>query len=128
MNTSVAGKVYPEATFVVEPERVEAFRSVFDETHGVPSTFVTAAEFAVMPVIAGDPELDLDFTRVLHGGQEYSFHRPLEASETLIVRSRIGSIRSVGGNAILTIVTELVDASGDVACTARSTLIERGER
>ena len=128
MNATVVGKVYPETTFVVDRERVAAFRSVFDETHGVPATFVTAAEFAVMPTIVGDPELALDFTRILHGSQEYAFYRPLREGETLIVRSRIESIRSLGGSAFLTIVTELVGADGDVACTARSTMIERGDR
>ena len=127
MNASVVGKVYPETTFVVEPRRVESFRSVFGETHGVPATFVTAAEFAVMPTIVGDPELALDFTRVLHGGEEYSFRRALVESETLLVRSRIDSIRTLRAGSVMTIVTELVDADGDVACTARSTLIERAE-
>lgn len=127
MNQSVAGKVYPETTFTVDPRRVEAFRTVFEEPSGVPATFATAAEFAVMPQIVGDPELSLDFARVLHGNQEYAFGRPLEEGETLTARSRIDSIRVLGGNGFLTIVTELVGADGEVACTARSTMIERGE-
>lgn len=125
MDPSAAGKSYPSATFTVDPQRVEAFGAVFDDTSGVPVTFVTAAEFAVMPTIVGDPELDLDFTRVLHGSQEYEFHRPLEVGETLDVRTRIDTIRVLGGNGFLTIVTELVGADGELACTARSTMIER---
>jgi acyl dehydratase len=127
MNRSVAGKVYPERTFTVDPQRVEAFRGVFEEPSGVPVTFATAAEFSVMPRIVGDPELGLDFTRVLHGSQEYAFLRPLEEGETLTIRARIDAIRELGGNGFLTIVTELVGADGEVACTARSTMIERGE-
>jgi acyl dehydratase len=126
VNPSAAGKSYPNATFTVDPERVEAFRTVFDDTSGIPVTFVTAAEFTVMPTIVGDPELALDFTKVLHGSQEYEFHRPLEVGETLDVRTRIDSIRVLGGNGFLTIVTELVGADGELACTARSTMIERG--
>jgi acyl dehydratase len=127
MNRSVAGKAYPERTFTVDPQRVEAFRGVFEEPSGVPVTFATAAEFSVIPEIAGDPELGLDFTRVLHGSQEYAFRRPLEEGETLTIRARIDAIRELGGNGFLTIVTELVGADGEVACTARSTMIERGE-
>src|SRR5918999_1130597 len=93
MNPSVAGKSYPDATFTVDPARVGAFNTVFDDASGVPVTFVTAAEFTVLPTIVGDPELDLDFTRVLHGGQEYTFARALRSGETLTVRTRIDSIR-----------------------------------
>jgi MaoC dehydratase-like protein len=125
MNPAAEGKTYPATTFTVDPQRVSAFRKIFEETEGVPTTFATVAEFAVMPQIVADPELGLDFSRVLHGNQEYEFRRPLREGETLQVRSRIGSIRVLGGNAFLVIVTELVEPGGDVVCTARSTMIER---
>ncbi len=125
MNPAAAGKTYPATTFTVEPRRVAAFREIFEEAEGVPATFVTVAEFGVMPQIVADPELGLDFSRVLHGNQEYEFRRPLRQGETLQVRTRLGSIRVFGGNAFLLVVTELVEPEGDVVCTARSTMIER---
>jgi N-terminal half of MaoC dehydratase len=128
MNAAVAGKVYPDVPFVVDPDRVAAFRSVFGESSGVPVTFVTAAEFTVIPEVVADPELGLDFSRVLHGNQEYEFRRPLEEGESLVIRCRIASIRDLGGNGFLVLVTELVETGGDVVCTGRCTLIERPER
>jgi hypothetical protein len=125
MNPAAAGKTYPATTFTVDPQRVAAFREIFEESDSVPATFVTVAEFAVMPQIVADPALGLDFSRVLHGNQEYEFRRPLEEGETFEVRCRLGSIRVLGGNAFLVVVTELVEPGGDVICTARSTLIER---
>lgn len=125
MNAAAAGKVYPDIPFTVDPERVRAFRAVFDEPSGVPATFPTAAEFTVIPKVVSDPELGLDFTRVLHGNQEYEFRRPLKEGEHLVIRSRIGSIREMGGNGFLVLVTELVDPDGEVVCAGRSTLIER---
>ncbi len=125
MNPSAAGKTYPATMFTVDPHRVDAFRHIFEEAEGVPATFATVAEFGVMPQIVADPELGLDFSRVLHGNQEYEFRRPLHEGETLQVRCRLGSIRVLGGNAFLVVVTELVEPDGDVVCTARSTLIER---
>ena len=41
----------------------------------MPPTFLTAAEFTVLPTIVADPRLDVDFTRVVHGSQEYTFAR-----------------------------------------------------
>jgi MaoC dehydratase-like protein len=125
MNPSAAGKTYPATTFTVDPQRVAAFRKIFEEAEGVPATFVTVAEFILMPQIVADPELGLDFSRVLHGNQEYEFRRPLREGETLEVRCRLESIRSLGGTALLVLVTELSEPGGDVVCTARSTLIER---
>lgn len=127
MNTAAAGKVYPDVPFTVDPERLRAFRAVFDEPAGVPVTFATAAEFTVIPDVVADPELGLDFSRVLHGNQEFEFRRPLEEGETLVIRSRIDSIREMGGNGFLVLVTDLVEPGGEVVCTARSTLIERAE-
>ena len=125
MHEAAAGKVYPEVPFTIDPGRVAAFREVFDQVEGVPTTFVTVAEFTVIPDIVDDPELGIDFSRVLHGNQEYEYRRPLREGEDLTIRSRIESIRSMGGNAFLVLVTELLEPAGDVVCTARSTLIER---
>jgi hypothetical protein len=125
MNVAAAGKVYADVPFTVDPERVAAFRAVFDEVKGVPATFATAAEFTVIPEIVADPELGLDFSRVLHGSQEYAFGRPLSEGERLTIRSRIESIREMGGNAFLVLATELIDPDGATVCTARSTLVER---
>ncbi|MGH2640252.1 MAG: FAS1-like dehydratase domain-containing protein [Actinomycetota bacterium] len=125
MNAAVAGKAYPEAPFIVDPRRVAAFRGVFSQVGGVPVTFVTAAEFTVIPEVVADPDVGIDFSRVLHGSQEYEFRRPLLEGETLTIRSRIESIRSLGGNSFLVLATELVEPGGDIVCTARSTLIER---
>ena len=127
MNAAAAGKVYPEVAFTVDPRRVAAFREVFDQVGGVPTTFVTAAEFAVMPDIVGDPELGLDFSRVLHGSQEYEFLRPLREGETVTIRSTIESIRTLGGNSLLVLLTELLEPGEVVVATARSTLVERTE-
>jgi hypothetical protein len=125
MNPAAAGKTYPATTFTVDPQQVAAFRKIFGGSEGVPVTFVTVAEFAVMPQVVADPELALDFSRVLHGNQEYEFRRPLREGETLEVRCRLGSIRVLGGNAFLVLVTELVEPGGDIVCIGRSTLIER---
>lgn len=125
MNPAAEGTVYPPVTFVVEPERVAAFREVFGQTEGVPPTFLTAAEFAAFPPILGDPRLELDFSRVLHGGQEYEHTRAVREGETITVLPRIESIRHKGGSGFMAVVMEMVDDAGAPIAIARSTLIER---
>jgi acyl dehydratase len=127
LNAALEGKVYPDTAFTVDEDRVASFRSSVGETKDiVPPTFATAAEFAVFPLIVGDPELGLDFTRVVHAEQEYDWRRPLRIGESLTVRSRIASIRQKAGNGFLTIQTELLDGQGEIVVLARATMIERG--
>ncbi len=93
----------------------------------MPATFATAAEFTVIPIVVADPELGLDFSRVLHGNQEYAVQPPTRGGGDLVIRTRLDSIREMGGNGFLVLVTELVDRGGEIVCTARSTMIERAE-
>ena len=125
MNPAAEGTVYADVPVTVDPARVDAFRKVFGVSSGVPPTFVTAAEFTVFPHVIGDPALGLDFTRVLHGSQEYTYERPLREGETLIVRARIDSIRQKGDTGFLTVVMELRDEEDRLVCTARSQMVER---
>lgn len=125
MNAEAAGTIYQDRQFVLDPERVAAFRRIFGGDAGVPPTFVTAAEFAVFPEILADDRVGLDLSRVVHGSQAYVMHRPLVEGETLIARARIDSIHVRAGNGFLVLVTELVSAEGQVVVTARSTMVER---
>jgi acyl dehydratase len=128
VNQEAEGLTYPDRTFVVDPVRVEAFGDVVGAGAGIPPTFVAAAEFAIVPTIVADPRLGLDFSRVVHGSQEYAYRRPLRMGEELTVRARIDSIKIRGDNGFLTIVIDLVDASGGSVVECRSTMIERGSR
>jgi len=125
MNPAAEGTRYPDVGFVVEPSRVAAFRDVFGQRTGVPPTFLTAAEFTVFPQVIGDPALGLDFSRVLHGGQEYELERPLREGETLTVRARIDSVRVRAGTGFLVIAMDLFDEAGEPVAHTRSTMIER---
>jgi acyl dehydratase len=126
MNPDAVGTVYPAVDVIIDPKRVAAFRSLFGIADGVPPTFVTAAEFAALPQVVADPNLALDFTRVVHGSQEYEFRRPLREGETVSVRARIESIRQKGDSGFVTIVMDLIDVDGELVCTARSQMVERG--
>lgn len=125
MNPAAQGKVYPALTFVVDPARVAAFAALFGQAGGVPPTFVTSVEFAVIPQVVADPEVGLDFTRVVHGSQRYEHHRPVRAGETLSATVEIESVKIRGATGFLTLLTRVFDADGARVCTARSSMVER---
>ncbi len=127
MNPAAEGKTYPSVPFDVEADRVAAFADIFGETRGVvPLTFFAVAEFLLFPQIVAGPELELDFTRVVHAEQEYEWQRPLRVGETLTARAVIASARNKGGHGFLTIETELRDPEGELVAVGRATMIERG--
>jgi acyl dehydratase len=126
VNQAAEGKTYESVAFDVTEERVRAFHKLFGGPPGVPPTLLTAAEFTVFPQVIGDPELALDFRKVVHGSQEYEFHRPLRPGETLTVQARVASIRQKGGNGFLVVEMQMNDVDGDAVAVARSTMIERG--
>lgn len=125
VNPAAEGTTYEPVAFEITEQRVQAFRDLFGGPPGVPPTVLTAAEFSVFPYIIGDPELDLDFRRVVHGSQAFEYLRPLLVGETLMVEARIASIRQKGDNGFLTVEMTMRGADGAVAAIARSTMIER---
>jgi len=125
MNVDATGSVYPPVAFVVDPERVAAFRTLFGIDEGVPPTFATAAEFAALPQVLADPALGVDFARVVHGWQEYEYARPLREGESLQAIPRVESVRNKGGAGFMVVAIDLVDEDGQIVCTARSQMIER---
>src|SRR2546428_1000945 len=126
MNPLVEGKTYPSVAFRVERERVIEFGRVFGQTERIPPTFLTAAEFSAFPRVVSDPELGLDFMRVVHGSQEYELRRPIVLGETLEVTARIASIRRRGGNGVLLIATEMLGGDGAVPAGPPPTKNEPG--
>jgi acyl dehydratase len=125
VNLEAEGKTYEPVPFDVDEARVDAFHELFGGPPGVPPTFLTVAEFSVLPHVINDPELALDFRAVVHGSQEYELHRPLLLGETLTVFARLASIRQKGGNGFLVIEMRVTDVSGRTVAVTRSTMIER---
>src|SRR4051794_22565474 len=67
VNQALAGKIYGPVPFSVSPDRVRRFAEVVGaQGSGVPPTFATAPEIEAMSAVLRDPELELDFSRVVH--------------------------------------------------------------
>lgn len=128
LNPAREGAEYPPVRFEVGDEHVARFaRAVGDDGSAVPPTFVTAPEIqAGLARVVGDPELGLDFSRVVHGEQEYEWSRAVRVGDVLEVISQIESIRTKGGHGFLTLRTEMRDAAGELVVVARSSLVVRG--
>lgn len=91
-----------------------------------PPTFPVVLSFRASRQIIGDPELGLDYSRVVHGEQRFVYSRPVRAGDRLQVTMRVENIRSAGGNDLLTTRGDVSTVDGEHVLTAYSTLVSRG--
>ena len=59
-----------------------------------------------------DPELGLDFSRVVHGDQKFEFTRPISAGDVLTTTASVAAAHTRAGNDFLTIRSDVTDQLG----------------
>jgi acyl dehydratase len=92
-----------------------------------PPTFAIVVIARAQDAVLFNPELGLDFSRVVHGDQRFVHHRPIHAGDELRSVVVIDSIRQMAGNDILGLRVEVTGGDGQPVVTAHSTLVSRGE-
>ncbi|MFE4666763.1 MaoC/PaaZ C-terminal domain-containing protein [Streptomyces sp. NPDC056716] len=91
-------------------------------------TFATVAGAGVPDVISGLslPGIEVELSRVLHGGQSLRVHRPIPARGTATTTSRLAAAWDKGQAAVLVLRTEAADADGPL-WTSDAQIFVRGE-
>jgi acyl dehydratase len=74
-----------------------------------------------------DPVAGIDFSRVVHGEQRFTHHRPITAGDALVATLHVDGVREAGGHAMVTTRSEIATTDGEPVCTATSTIVVRGE-
>jgi acyl dehydratase len=143
LNRSLKGKEYQEVTFEVTRPEVVAFAEAIGEGNPIyrdaeaakaagypeqvaPPTFITRIQIMTSGQVVLDQELGLDYTRVVHGEQQYDWRRPLLVGDTVSATPRLADIYARGPNEFLVIEADIKDRSGETVIVARSTLLSRG--
>jgi acyl dehydratase len=145
LNQALVGREYPTpGTFEVGREHIRQFAEAIGDDNPIyldpeaakaaghrdvlaPPTFLTVLNFRFRgssPM--ADPELGVDYSRIVHGDQSFTLHRPVYVGDVLRAVTRIDSIRAVGGNEFLVTVIEVTDSAGETVATLRSTVVSRG--
>jgi len=143
VNPDIQGRVYPPtAPYLVGRDKVrefaravlsdaplhhdpEAARAVGYEDVVAPPTFAIVVQDLTLQQLLGDPEAEVDFSRVVHGDQRFTYSRPIVAGDELTGTMTVTSVKQLGGNSMVTSATEIVDAVGDHVVTAVSSLVVR---
>ena len=90
-----------------------------------PTTFaVVIAQRAEFPAIT-DPEIGVDFSKVVHADERFTHRRPLIAGDVISTVVHVDAIVQRAGISMVTTRAELVDAAGAPVATVVSTLAVR---
>jgi acyl dehydratase len=96
------GKTYPPVTYAVGREKVREFASaVFD------------------------PDVGIDFARMVHGGQEFVWGPPVVAGDEISTELEVKDISERGGLAFFVFETRSTNQDGETVCTGTWTNIVR---
>jgi acyl dehydratase len=144
LDQSFAGRTYPPtAPYAVGREKIREFADAIGDPNPVyrdraaaealghpdviaPPTFPIVLSMRAAHQVVLDPELGLDYSRVVHGEQRFVYHRPVRAGDELVVVVTVESIRSAAGNDIMTTRGDVSTTAGEPVVTAYSTLVSRG--
>lgn len=92
-----------------------------------PPTFAIVISMASSANAEADPGLGLDYSMVVHGEQSFSYSRPLHAGDVVVATTTIESIKAVGSMSMMVTSTDIAAVDGEHVCTAKSTIVERGQ-
>ena len=140
-----AGRDYPPTdVYEVGREKIRDFADAVGAAHGAhrdvgvarslgyadviaPPTFAIVVSLEAAMSVLQDPDVALDYSRVVHGEQKFVHHRPIRAGDRLVATTTIDAARTVAGNDLLTARVDLATEDGEAVCTATSMLVARGD-
>ena len=143
LDPSFIGRTYPPTwPYEVGREKIREFATAIGDPDPVyvdpvaaralgypdviaPPTFAIVVALAASEQVALDPELGLDWTRVVHAEQRFVHIRPVRAGDRLTVVVHVDEISSRAGNDFLTTRGEISTVEGEHVCTAFSKLVAR---
>ncbi|MEU8550861.1 MaoC family dehydratase N-terminal domain-containing protein [Streptomyces roseoverticillatus] len=143
LDQSFVGRTYPATEpYEVGREKIREFAEAIGDTNPAytdpeaakalghpdviaPPTFVFSVTYRAAGAVVSDPQLGLDYSRVVHGDQKFAYARPVRAGDRLTVVSTIESIKSLAGNDVLSIRGDVQDEHGEHVVTAHTTLVAR---
>jgi acyl dehydratase len=144
LDQSVIGRELPAETLLVTRSRLRAFARATGQTDPVytdvdaagqaghrdlpvPPTFLFGIELEAPDPFASLTGLGVDLRTVLHGEQEFSYHRMAYAGDELSARSRFTDFYMKKGGALQFLVKEtaVTDQGGSLIATLRSTTVIR---
>ena len=145
MNPELQGREFPPTEpYLVGREKVREFaRAVFATSPlnfdvaaasaagyadvVAPPTFAVVIQELTLAQLLAAPDAGIDFQRVVHGDQRFTYTRPIVAGDELTATLTVASVKTLGPHSMVTAESAITDATGAHVVTATSTLVVRGD-
>jgi acyl dehydratase len=145
LNREFIGRSYDaEGTFEVSREHIRRFADAIGDNNPAyrdrdaatalghpdviaPPTFLTTVGLSLSgngPL--SDPDLGLNYGRVVHGEQKFVHHRPARPGDTLTARTIVEDIRDAGSNELMSMRMEIRTTDGELICEGFNLIVSRG--
>jgi acyl dehydratase len=142
-DASLVGRTYPPSRpYEVGREKIREFADAIGDPNPAyrdpaaaqalgypdvlaPPTFPILFSMDAANVAMFDPEVGLDYTRVVHGTQQFTYARPLRPGDRLVTTVEIVGARTAAGSDILTVACASATVDGEPVVTALCTLVAR---
>ncbi|GAA4265526.1 MaoC family dehydratase N-terminal domain-containing protein [Frondihabitans peucedani] len=145
MNPELQGRTFPPVSpYLVGREKVREFARATSSSSRLaidpeaaraagyadvvaPPTFAIVVQEATLQQLLAAPDAGIDFSRVVHGDQRFSYTRPIVAGDELTATLTVSGVKSLGGHSMVTAESVMVDSAGEHVVTTVSTLVVRGD-
>lgn len=131
IDTKFIGKTYPDLVYEVGREKLKDFlkatkadQDKFKEI--VPPTFPVVYGHDLLWSVLFDPELKLNLAKLVHGEQEFIYHKPVRVGDTITTKARIEKIFQKGPHDFVSLVSDSTNQNGEDVCTSIWTFVIRG--
>jgi acyl dehydratase len=143
VNTEAVGKSYPASVYAVGREKIREYAHAVGETNPLyldveaaraagyadvvapPMFAVVYAGRAITPALF-DPEVGIDFARMLHAGQEFEWGPVVVAGDEITTTTTVAEIGERAGMGSFVFRTESQNERGQTVCTGIWRQLVRG--
>ena len=145
MNPELRGRTFPPVSpYVVGREKIREFASAVFATNPLSfdveaaraaghadlvatPTFPIVVQERTLAQLLAEKDSGIDFSRVVHGDQRFTYSRPIVAGDELTATLAVTSVKTLGAHSMVTAESTIVGADGEHVVTATSTLVVRGD-
>jgi acyl dehydratase len=141
-NRDAVGKTYPAVPYAVGREKVREFASAVGEEGRVhhdpdaareagyadvlaPPMFAVVYSSRALAAALFDPEVGIDFARMVHSGQEFVWGPPVVAGDEIATELEVKEIAERGGLGFFVFKSRSTNQDGETVCTGTWTNVVR---
>jgi acyl dehydratase len=106
---------------------VEAARAAGHPDVVAPPTFAVTFTMPAIEAFLRDPAFGWDYSRMVHGDQSITLHRPIHGGDDLVTTIHVDDLKTRGGSHMLTLRCEVAATDGEPVATTRLLLVTAAE-